>query len=223
MKTPQVLAALTALACTAVALIWWRASSPTDANVVASAANREAATSVRSGAVGRETESVEQLSSPPDDVSFAPSDAAASSRQSVQGPQSLDPRSMWPRAGSGRSANTSVDAAADPAVPIKLAFRALWYLGADPEAERTWSRAINDPNMPAGVRSDLIADMIDEGYTDNNNPTKADLPLILARLEIIERHAPYARDPVNAQAFAEIYRDLLEMYVRLGGVPRTPR
>jgi hypothetical protein len=108
-------------------------------------------------------------------------------------------------------------------VPVRLAFRALWYLGVDPEAEKTWSRAINDPNMPPGVRSDLIVDMIDEGYTDNDHPTKADLPVIRARLEILERYAPYAMDRVNAEAFAEAYRTMLELYIRLGGEPRTRR
>ena len=81
-------------------------------------------------------------------------------------------------------------------------------------------RAINDPNMPPGVRSDLIEDLNDEGYSDNSNPTKEDLPLIIARLEILERLAPYAMDEVNAAAFEEAYKDLLEMYVRLGGKPR---
>ena len=108
-------------------------------------------------------------------------------------------------------------------VPVKLAFRALWYLGVDPEAEKTWRRAINDPRLPAGVRSDLIVDMIDEGYTDNNHPTKEDLPVILARLEIIERYAPYAMDKVNAGAFERAYRHLLAMYIRLGGPPRKRR
>ncbi len=105
-------------------------------------------------------------------------------------------------------------------MPVKLAFRALWYVGVDPEAEKTWMKAINDPNMSPGVRSDLIEDLNDEGYTDNNNPTKEDLPLILARLELIERLAPYAMDQVNADAFEEAYKDLLNMYVRLGGKPR---
>jgi hypothetical protein len=74
--------------------------------------------------------------------------------------------------------------------------------------------------MPARVRSDLIEDLNQEGYTDNSHPGKADLPLIRARLELIERLAPYARDTVNAAAFGEAYKDLLAMYVRLGGERR---
>jgi hypothetical protein len=77
--------------------------------------------------------------------------------------------------------------------------------------------------MPEEVRSDLIVDMIDEGYTDNSHPTKADLPVILARLEILERHAPYAMDQVNAAAFEEAYRTMLQLYIRLGGDPGARR
>jgi hypothetical protein len=109
----------------------------------------------------------------------------------------------WPvRALSPLSATTAAAtaAAATPVVPARIAFRALWYLGTDPEAEITWRRAIDDPAHPPGVRSDLIVDMIDEGYTDNSHPTKDDLPVILARLELIERYAPYAIDRVNAEA-----------------------
>jgi len=130
----------------------------------------------------------------------------------------------WPRpAPPGARAGTAASAGGEggePAVPIKLAFRALWYLGTDPAAERTWLRAINDPNTPPGVRSDLIEDMEDEGYSDNSRPTKKDLPIILARLDLIERYAPYAMDEVNARAFEIAYRRLLDLYVRLGGKPR---
>jgi hypothetical protein len=143
-----------------------------------------------------------------------PPSGAATTASAVLEVGTSSPRS-WPvPKGSATTAVSNVE----PAVPVRLAFRALWYLGVDPAAERTWIRAINDLSLPAGVRSDLIVDMIDEGYSDNSRPGVQDLPLILARLQIIERHAPYATDPVNRAAFEEIYRDLLELYIRLGGV-----
>lgn len=129
----------------------------------------------------------------------------------------------WPVARTAGKASTAAATGGEPSVPVRLAFRALWYLGTDPEAEKTWARAIRDPKMPPDVRWDLIVDMIDEGYTDNSHPTKADLPVILARLEILERHAPHAWDDTSAAAFAEAYRRLLELYVRLGGAPRGSR
>lgn len=129
----------------------------------------------------------------------------------------------WPSPRVKRDGGPAPQSVGEPAVPIRLAFRALWYLGVDPEAEKTWSRAINDPKTPPGVRRDLIVDMIDEGYSDNDHPTRQDLPTILARLEIIERYAPYAMDEVNAAAFEEAYRVLLDLYIRLGGEPRKPR
>ncbi|HEX5054817.1 MAG TPA: hypothetical protein VFZ65_23775 [Planctomycetota bacterium] len=108
-------------------------------------------------------------------------------------------------------------------MPVRVAFRALWYLGVDPAAQATWNRAINDPTLSEGVRSDLIVDMIDEGYTDNERPGPADLPIVRARLEILERRAPYAMDAVNARAFEEAYRDLLALYLRLRGPSREAR
>ena len=128
--------------------------------------------------------------------------------------------SAWPRSGAAATASAIAAPKGEPTVPESLAFRALWYLGVDPEAERTWARAINDRNHSEEVRSDLICDMVDEGYSDNNRPGKVDLPLIAARLDILERHAPLAIDDVNRRAFVSAYRSLLELYVRLGGQPR---
>jgi hypothetical protein len=129
----------------------------------------------------------------------------------------------WPGRGRTASARATAVAPLEPAVAAELAFKALQYVGVDPEAEQIWRRAIDDPATPEGVRSDLIEDLNQEGYLDNSQPTKADLPLIRARLELIERLAPFATDPVNAAAFEEAYKDLLAMYLRLGGEPRGRR
>ena len=136
---------------------------------------------------------------------------------------SMVPRRAWPvsaRRGNGRGGGSGQPAGG--AVPVRLAFWSLWYLGVDPAAETTWARAINDPRQPAGVRSDLIVDMIDEGYADNDRPGVEDLALIRRRLEILERHAPHAIDDVSSKAFEEAYRTLLPLYLRLGGEARIP-
>ncbi len=127
---------------------------------------------------------------------------------------------VWPVAAtSGVRQRTAAAGAGgeSPDVAIDLAFQALNFVGVDEEAEKIWLRAINDPKTPAGVRSDLIEDLNDEGYVDNSHPGKEDLELILARMRLIERLAPATTDPVNAAAFAETYKDLLAMYVRLAG------
>ncbi|MCA8970580.1 MAG: hypothetical protein KDC95_12375 [Planctomycetes bacterium] len=132
---------------------------------------------------------------------------------------SNDVARAWPvRSTSGTTPATAGRGGANPdvSVPTKIAFRALWYLGTDPEAEKTWLRAINDRNQPPGVRSDLIIDMVDEGYSDNDHPSEVDLPIIKSRLELIERYAPFAIDDVNKRAFEVAYRELLELYLRLG-------
>ena len=57
--------------------------------------------------------------------------------------------------------------------------------------------------------------MNEEGFSDPKNPGLEDLPLIVIRLERIRELAPDAMDKVNADAFAEAYKDLANMFVRL--------
>ena len=92
---------------------------------------------------------------------------------------------------------------------------ALGFVGADPQAEELWYAAINDPNMPANARQDLIEDLNEEGFADPRNVTEDDLPLIYSRLALIEQVASDAMDDVNAAAFAEAYKDLVNMVFRL--------
>jgi len=92
-----------------------------------------------------------------------------------------------------------------------LARAALTLVGADPEAEAYWATAINNPNLPANERQDLIEDLNEEGLSDPKHPTLDDLPLIMSRIEIIEAHWPWAIDKVNDDAFQEAYKDLLNL------------
>jgi hypothetical protein len=89
---------------------------------------------------------------------------------------------------------------------------ALSYVGADPDAEAYWVGAINDPNLSADERQNLIEDLNEDGLSDPQNPGPGDLPLIVNRLQLIEELAPGAMDRVNADAFAEAYKDLVNMY-----------
>ena len=104
----------------------------------------------------------------------------------------------------------------EPVIPVQVARYALGFVGADPQAEEVWFEAINDPNMPAKARQDLIEDLNEEGFADPRNITRADLPLILSRIALIEQVGPDAMDEVNARAFAEAYKDLVNMAIRLG-------
>ena len=116
------------------------------------------------------------------------------------------------------SAPTVQIASAGSKAPLQdpLARVALSLAGADPEAEEVWAEAINNPELPPHERKDLIEDLNEEGFPDPKNITLEDLPLILARIELIEEHAPHAMDEVNYAAFMEAYKDLQEMLARLG-------
>jgi hypothetical protein len=88
---------------------------------------------------------------------------------------------------------------------------ALSFVGADPYAEIYWIGAINDQNLSARERQDLIEDLNEDGLSDPRHPGVEDVPLIVSRIQLIEELAPYAMDQVNADAFAEAYKDLVNM------------
>jgi hypothetical protein len=100
---------------------------------------------------------------------------------------------------------------ADPAKREPLARLALEYVGSDPAATELWQKAIGDPATPKNQRQDLIEDLNEKGFPDPKNLGTRDLPLIESRIALVEKLAPAATDPVNADAFKEAYKDLLEM------------
>lgn len=112
--------------------------------------------------------------------------------------------------------NNGGPAQAKPPLQDPEARLALSFVGVDPMAEQYWMAAINDPDLPAEERKDLIEDLNEDGLSDPKHPGPEDLPLIVSRLRLIETLAPEAMDPVNAGAFAEAYRDLSNL---LAGQP----
>ena len=98
-----------------------------------------------------------------------------------------------------------------PPIQDPMARAALSYVGADPEAELYWYQAINDPSLGPQERQDLIEDLNEDGLSDPHNPTADDLPLILSRIQIIEEVVWDAMDEVNADAFLEAYKDLVNL------------
>ena len=104
----------------------------------------------------------------------------------------------------------------DPAFKEQLGRYALSFVGSgDADADEAWVKIINDPSLSANARQNLIEDLNEDGLSDPQNPTAADLPLIASRIMLIEELGPDAMDKVNADAFQEAYKDLVDMYVRL--------
>ena len=122
-------------------------------------------------------------------ASTATREAAAGSRSDAARESARATMPAWPGRAVAAAPRASAATAGEPVVTKELAFAALQYVGVDAQAERTWLLAIHDARMPAGTRSDLI-----------------------------ERLLPLEQDAVNAASFEEAYKDLLAMYVRLGGV-----
>jgi hypothetical protein len=96
-----------------------------------------------------------------------------------------------------------------------MARMALSFVGADEDAEAFWYEAINSPNLSAQARQNLIEDLNEDGLSDPQNPTADDLPLILNRIQLIEDVAADAMDEVNAAAFQEAYKDLVDLALQI--------
>jgi hypothetical protein len=128
-----------------------------------------------------------------------PSESAKASAPTNSTPQqaSAGPKPSGPRA---------KEPVKDPMARVALAF-----IGADAAAEIYWYGAINDPTLPPDERQDLIEDLNEDGLSDPKHPTPEDLPVILSRLLLIEAAGPYAMDEVNADAFQEAYKDLVNL------------
>jgi hypothetical protein len=103
-----------------------------------------------------------------------------------------------------------------PPLQDPAARAALKLVGVDAAAEQIWLEAINNPNLPKLERSDLIEDLNEEGFSNRKQPTRADLPLIEARLKLIERLMPEAIDETNLDAFGEARKDLINLRAKLG-------
>lgn len=99
---------------------------------------------------------------------------------------------------------------------------ALNYVGADAQADAFYQKAINDMNLNASHRKNLIEDLNQDGFADTRNLTARDLQLIQNRITLIEQLAPSATDPANVAAFKEAYKDLLKMRERASRLPQAP-
>ena len=99
----------------------------------------------------------------------------------------------------------------DSARKEPLARLALNFVGPNGEANDFYQRAINDPVLSQSHRKNLIEDLNQDGFQNTKLLTERDLPLINTRISLIEQLAPNAMDAVNAAAFKEAYKDLINM------------
>jgi len=147
------------------------------------------------------------------DSSTRPTEPANKSTVAEPQPRVSPPNSARPEPRMNQIAKAPM--ASEPLIPRPVARAALGFVGADADASEIWAWAINDPNLPAKDRQDLIEDLNEEGFPDPKNITVDDVPLIVSRLAIIEELAPDSMDDVNLAAFAEAYKDLANMLLKL--------
>jgi hypothetical protein len=101
-----------------------------------------------------------------------------------------------------------------PPLSAPVARVALSFVGANADAEAVWLDAINDPAVPPNERKDLIEDLNEDGFPDPKNITPNDVPLVVSRIQLIESIAADSMDETNLAAFAEAYKDLVNMLDR---------
>jgi hypothetical protein len=101
-----------------------------------------------------------------------------------------------------------------------LAQIALTYVGKNEQADSLFFKAIDGSTLNRDTRRNLIEDLNQTGFTDPRNISLADLPLIQKRLALIDASLPDTTDPVNAEAFREARKDLLNMEAKLTGQTR---
>jgi hypothetical protein len=135
----------------------------------------------------------------------APTEAAPTEKISPKIAQSSNTGTQGPT-----PAKTGKPPLQDPVARIALS-----AVGANADAEKYWHSAINDPDLPAHERQDLIEDLNETGLIDPSHPTFEDLPLIVNRLALIEQLAPQAMDDVNLAAFQEAHKDLVNLLARV--------
>ena len=112
----------------------------------------------------------------------------------------------------------ATDDSTDPEVVESQARAALNFVGADAEAATVWARAINDAELPADTREELIEELDVAGLpADPQRLTQDHLPLILSRIAILEQLAPSALDDTNAAAFRAVHRRLTNLAAGLEG------
>jgi hypothetical protein len=212
MKTVILAALAFAIACVVAGFIIMSRPATGDAALPA--------TTATPGAIPAQTAEMTQISAPPDAPPPASPVAVAPAPPSPV-PQSAPPaepvraaaKALSRPAQAKQGGPTAKEPRQDP-----LAREALALVGLDPTAEAYWHSAINDPALSAHERQDLIEDLNEDGLLDPKHPAPEDLPVILSRIRIIEAAGPYAMDQVNADAFQEAYKDLMNLaYAALGG------
>jgi hypothetical protein len=197
MKTVILTALTFAILCVVAGVMLVSRPSPPDIAVPAATAAR---------AAPARTAGASQLTAPPEEVSPAAGPVATPTPPNAV-PQIAPPpaqaRAPGKAARGGQGGGSTKEPLQDP-----LAREMLAFVGADPIAEEYWFSAINDPDLPAKERQDLIEDLNEDGLSDPKHPGPEDLPLILSRIALIDKLAPSAVDPVNRDALAEAHNDL---------------
>jgi hypothetical protein len=103
------------------------------------------------------------------------------------------------------------DSRVSPDNKESLAKVGLYYAGVNQQANQFLDSAIRDESLPLDVRAGLVKDLGQDGINERNPSATVDLPIIDARLKMIQSYNGGADDPRLQAAFAEAQKDLLHL------------
>ena len=198
-----------AVVCGIIGLVIMRRQAEQPAVVEPAETSRETEPAQPAAPLVKISPKVEESPAP---VEPAPAMQSASPPEPVKAKKKAQPAAAQMNQGQGQG---------DPPTTDILAREMLSFVGMDPDATDYWVGAINDPGLPAGERKNLIEDLNEDGLPDPKYPTMEDLPLIMSRIRLIEQLVADAMDQDNLAAFAEAYKDLINLadLARGGGEP----
>lgn len=164
----------------------------------------------RQGAVRPETDERQPTPKP---TALTPKRADANTTVTVRRrPRVTPPHIVMPVT---QPAATATPTSAELRTIEERARAAVAQVGVNDEAETAWLAAVNNKNVPANTRAELIYALAEEGYSDPDEFTEDDLPLIAARIVLIERVGAEAIDQTNAAAFNAVHATLAALTQQL--------
>jgi hypothetical protein len=93
--------------------------------------------------------------------------------------------------------------------------------GQDQQANQLLHSMVTDETLPMKLREEAIRELDDEGINEDN-PSARDVPIIVARRQVLEAMRPDVRDPQLLDYINRISGSLDKLLAKVQGPPGQP-